>query len=123
MDSLSLGESLRLGASVLGLLGGIAVWFLGRDRAIAMSDAVNDVHLVNINRRLDEASAQCSKLAGFVQGLPTRKELDAVEARQVDEHKLRRDINQDIGHLDMRLTKVEVRLDDHVRRIDHLDRH
>jgi hypothetical protein len=123
MDSLSLGESLRLGASVLGLLGGIAVWFLGRDRAIAMSDAVNDVHLVNINRRLDEAAAQCSKLAGFVQGLPTRKELDAVEARQVDEHKLRRDINQDIGHLDMRLTKVEVRLDDHVRRIDHLDRH
>lgn len=44
-----------------------------------------------------------------------------LEDAQMAEHNLRRDMNRDIGRLDVRLSKAEVRIDEHERRLDRSD--
>ena len=46
---------------------------------------------------------------------------DALERSIQEEHTLRRDMNRDIGKLDVRLSKAEVRIDDYGRRLTVLE--
>lgn len=78
--------------------GGIAVYVWGRDRVVAVSGAVTDERIDAIKSRLTH-----------------------LEATQVDEHLLRRDVNRDVGQLDKRLTAAEVHVGDHGRRLDRLE--
>ena len=84
--------------SLVTLLGGVAVWFWGRDRVVAVSGAVHDERIAEIGRRVA-----------------------SIEAVQEDAHLLRRDMNRDIGGIDKRLTKIEVHVDDHARRLERVE--
>lgn len=83
---------------------------------------VDDLEL-RIKERFEDAGEKTSNLATKVQGLlGCTERIKRLEDVQVDEHKLRRDLNQDLGKLDIRLTKVEVRQDEVVRRLDNYER-
>lgn len=47
--------------------------------------------------------------------------ISALEAGQADEHELRRDMNRDLGRLDVRLSQAEVRIEDNGRRLSRLE--
>lgn len=84
--------------SLVMFFGGMAVWVWGRDRVTSMSGAVADARIEAMKGRIDK-----------------------IEATVEDAHMLRREMNQDLGHLDKRLTAAEVHIGDHARRIDRLE--
>lgn len=71
-------EWFQIVASIAAFITAVAVYLGGRDRAVAVSEAVIDERLTAFNTRLLDAGAQTSKLASYVQSLPTKSDIDTL---------------------------------------------
>lgn len=71
-------EWFQVAAAIGAFFAAAAVYLWGRDRAVAISEAISDERMKMVYHRLSEAGAVTSKLASYVQGLPTKADTDAL---------------------------------------------
>ena len=85
-------EWFKIAATIGAFIGAASVWLWGRDRATAISSAVEEQGLAFVHRRIDDdrahvyqrfeqGNALVSKLSSYVQELPTRHEYDELQKR------------------------------------------
>lgn len=89
---LTLFDWFKVASAMGAFIAAVAVWLWGRDRAHAVSSAVDAQQLGFIHRRIDDdrryvherfeqANTAVSKLSSYVQELPTRHEYDDLARR------------------------------------------
>ena len=105
-------EWFKVACTIIAAVGSLAVFFWGRDRAVAINEAESGRDIRDLHRRIDKADGLSSRLSSYVQGLPTRADFDKLQADATRIH-----IAQD-DHI-ARLSDVAARLD---VRAAHLER-